>query len=703
MAKERLLDFSPLYLQLHIIIQTMGLPMEHTVQFFHIILLIISGFFLFQILEHYFSPAVAFIGMILFFFDRHILIFSGILEPEIFIVFFISGFLYFSLGKNLPRIFISGIFFSLILLTRANLFILFFMALIFLWQQRWKEKKQKHRAILFFSLPVILTLLGLSIRNAAIQSTFSPVVMNPGTVIYEGNNPCSSGKSAVYPLLIKQMAGEFPNRPDYMHVLYREFPSRILNRRLTISEANSYWVNKIKNYISDHPHRFLGLLGTKLNFFFHNFMRHDIALSLIIDRRLQNFWFPGIPFFIISGLAVVGMFLEKKNWREKLLIYSGFFLQLAALLVTYVSARQRCALIPFFIIFAASTIHYLIKNRKKILVIILILIPLCFLFQLKNDLIDEEEHLWMNQIYSSQLRNMAFKFRERDQLEKAIYLSCQSYSYSPWLFDWLRIADLPYGENGFKKKAISIHLLENKQDFSSLLDRATLFLKAGMSYQAEGILDILAARKHRFLRNFEQSSEIYFFKARARAQQGDTNTALSLFYRGLERSPGEPYILSHIFALTENPVYLEKLKRYLDDINAYFFIGKAFIENKKYQKAIKYLDYVTEKIPEFRRAWVYYAVALGEAGQVEEAVASYTKALKNNRDPVFFEKEILKFSEKWYLNNKKNLSALLFYSSVLKQMGYFEKALIIQKQARELDPNNPEILKQISFLEKWQN
>ena len=138
---ERISDFSPLYLQLHIIATKVFNNSAQVMIILNILAISIASVFLFYLLRLFFSLSISLTGFLLFVFSPGILIYEKVMEPEPLQVLFITGMLYFLLrflkGEkqySIKDIFLSGMFFGLTLLTRSSLFPLFILIPVYLSQ-----------------------------------------------------------------------------------------------------------------------------------------------------------------------------------------------------------------------------------------------------------------------------------------------------------------------------------------------------------------------------------------------------------------------------------------------------------------------------------------------------------------------------------------------------------------------------------------
>lgn len=698
LEKERLADFSPLYLRLHAAAQKWLPRPERGILWLQVLLTALAASLLLRLLWRYFPPPLAVIGTITFILDRGILVYEHIFEPEIPLLFFLLAFLL-CLGGGKKRYFLGGFFFALALLCRLNFLPLMVLAPCFLWLQN-NTLPERLKACARFLLPVFLALGFLSLRNHSLQGSFSPLTMNPGTVFFEGNNPNSLAQSSIYPPLVYDLADEFPGQPDYQHVLYRLVARADSGKKLDISAVNGFWSGKAMNFIRDHPLNFLRMLGVKTNFFFHDFRRHDLATAYWDDQRLGQAKIPCVPLALVSALAILGILLARADWREYLLFYALFFAQMAVLLLTYVSARQRVAVFPVFIFFACAAMQKIgaMKKKSRQILAAAAVICLALLLTVRNDAMKEEDHQWRNFRVSHDLYRQSLRQRRNGLWAEAAISSLQAMAATPWLGDSLRPANLSFEPRGYARGALAIHETLADPDFSSRFDRGVLALEAGELGKAQRIFARLDAEGRQLKRDYDQSSQPWFYLAKIALKKNDRASALVFLARARSKAPGDPDILALSFVLTGQAEFQDRLQRYFDGLDRDFFIGKAFLEWGEPERAVPYFTRLGRLLPFYRRGQIYLAASLAGSGQFEKGAELYFAALAKRPDPVFLENEILQAFRKWTEIPPASARSFFFYGLALRQFGHFAAALGEQQKALSLAPGHALIKEEIRRL-----
>jgi len=700
LPRHRIVDFSPIYLYVHVLVRNFFSNPNLIIQWLHIVLTAFSSVLTFQILTKFYGKPVAFAGAIAFVVDRSLIVYTHVFEPESLVVFFSLAFLFFVIRRSIRSSWMAGLCFGLGVLTRPN-FLLTALFVPFYYRYRSLEGSKWIRSTMCFFIPFLLCLGGLWIRNTILLGYFSPFVMNPGTAFFEGNNPASSGLSSIYPIVLTEVAREYRDQPDVHHELYRMFSRKIAGKELSVPESNAYWTGKAIRYLRDYPAHALRLVTTKFFHIFHQYQWHDLANAYWNEQALKQSWIPTVPLSLISSMALMGIVLLRRNWKECLLMYALFLCQLVFMLLIYTSARQRVSLLFVMIFFACAALEFVLVNRSQTKSLAaLLLLPLVIVFSLQTDWMKEENHLWDRIAQSNRFLSGVYRYRSEGKWNQAAQMSAISLSLAPWLLDSRRPANLPFDPHGFLGMALKVF---QPDDFSSRFDLANLYLEAGKSAEAEKILKELIEDRYQLKRDQYQSSEPDYYLGRAMLLRGQKAEAIRMFQTALIRTPGDPWTLSFLFALTTDPQYRDRLFKYFDDIDAQFILGKALLATAKAEEASRCFEYVVRALPEYRPALVYLAAALGEAGKEHEGARRYREAIRMRADPVMLETQILGMFRRLAEQQPRNFFAQYSYGVVLRQFGHFQEALQTQRITLELDPANPDAAREIADLQKILN
>jgi tetratricopeptide (TPR) repeat protein/4-amino-4-deoxy-L-arabinose transferase-like glycosyltransferase len=685
LPQERLLDFSPLYLQIHLL-QARLFPGSSTfVAVLQIAAAAISSGMLYVLLQRSFGRGLAFAGVLAFALNRSLLAYTSLFEPEMLLLAFLLCFLLAMEYGGTNWTLAAGFALALALLTRPNLAPILFVVPFYLYLRYGSPKFRSIVAgFIFFPL---LALLLLSVRHYKIEGGYSPLAMNPGFVFFEANNPLSTGQSAVVPPMVGQLMNEISNTPDNPHLSYRLLARRNAGEQLSTSDTNRYWASMAINYIAAHPWRWFRMELNKFFFIWHEYRRFDMLAAFNFNRVLQQKHIPAFPFALVSVLAMIGLIISKDEWRRYLLFYSVFAIQTAAMLVFYVSDRQRLLLLPILVFFACAGAGRFLTISKRMRFAAAGGIAVgSFLLSIPTDLMRDDPYIWDCDQRSNQYWMEAGRLRDYGNLEAAGRAAALSFASATWFEDYSRPANIPMGNRGFAARAVELWPELERAGASAEFDRGVLLLAAGDLEGAERIFSELNIAGRIFDRGYLQSSRPEFFLGRIAFRHGDTVQARLWLERGLVVAPGEPFILAHLAALTGKQEYLVSLQRYFGSIEADWQMGLALFEQGRPAEAVKYLERFVQAVPELRRGMIYLAVASGAAGETLQGADLYMRATANRPDPVMLEASVLKLFADLVRIQPDNAEAHYRHGIVLAQFGHFREGVAAVDRAFVLAP-----------------
>lgn len=688
---QRILDFSPFYLYLHAALQP--LAAGWSIIGLHILATSAAATLLFLLLRRFFPTWIAAAGTTAFALNPGIAIYTPVFEPEPFLVLALVGFLYFSLRPERRSTIAAAFFLALAVSIRPSVLPLLFVVPLFWLVNDGRSRWLRRTSIML--APAFAVLLGLVIRNGAATGSYSPLVMNPGFVFFEGNNPLSSGRSSVYPPVVGELKQEVPDHPDNPHLTYRLVAERAHGAPLSTGEANRYWRGRATAFIADHPGRFLSLLASKAYFALHGHARHDVVIAQRYGERLRERWIPLIPFALVSALALGGLVVSARDWRPRLLIYALFAGQLATMLAFYVSERQRLAVVPGFVFFACAALARLAAQTGRRRAALVAFGVLGAALMLPNDAIRDERHLWRAYAAADRARVQAFQAQRDGRLGDAGALAAASFAAAPWLRDYARPAGVAFDPGGFAERALAAGNADG--DASQRFDRAQLYIEAGRLDEAERLLERLRVEGG-FDRGYVQSSEVLYHLARIAAKRGRTVQAVEQLNEALARTPGDPFVLARLAALTGDDVYRQRIVRYFGEIDAAFLIGIARFEERTEDRGLSDLTATVRLLPEFWRARIYLAAALGETGDVATGTEFFRHAMADRQDQMMLEDRILPiFARAAAIAEDEGLTQY-HYGMVLAQYGRWLDALEVLRETQAAHPR-PQVARTIDQIE----
>ena len=664
---ERLVDFSPLYLWIHVAAQRLTGNPGLAIQWLQTALVSATGGMLFLLLRSLVSAQLALAGTAVFALNRSVLIFEHQFEPEPLLLFAFVAFALASSRDGLKFRAVGGALLALAILTRPTALALALLApLTSLFRGTSRRRWLAGTAI--FLAPVVAAVMFLGIRNMQLAGRFTPAVMNPGTVFYEGNNPISLGQSAAYPPLVHDMAGDSA-QVDYEHEIYRMFARRITGKALSVAEVNSFWAGKALSYMADHPGYALRGAAGKLFAVFHSNRSQEINSDHVNDLTLGKNMIPSFPFSVVAALALLGMAGVRPRRREVLVPFLIVLVMTGSMIATYASDRQRVSLVPFFVLFACLGARRLAEEPRGRVPLLVATALLAALLWRETDVMQDRYHLTESLVQAQGTFNKALALRKQSDLTGAARLSAATLAWGPWMGDQCRLPQLPFGPKGFAVMALEEASAREPRTFSERFDRGLLLLEANHLDEARAVFAGLDAEKRRFNRLFLGSSEPRVYLARIAARQGRVAEAVALLKAVLASHPGEPWALAQLAALTGEAAYEEELRRYFDEIDAAFFVGQASLEHRRFDLAADRLSRMVPIVPEYQRGLVYLAAALGGAGRLREGVAAYRSAVARGIRSLFLEKEIVDLFRRAAEMLPGDADARNEYGRVLSQFG----------------------------------
>jgi hypothetical protein len=348
----RLLDFSPLYLLLARWILPLGGKG---------VLLLVQCFFLagacaliavaIGILA---GPRGALLGGLAAATYRPFLVYAGVLEPEITIVFSLAAAVTFGLlarrrfdlshvgggrlGGGVILAIAAGVCLGLAASLRPQYILMLPVWAFWIGSAAPTGGRIKAAAVTLAAGLIVVS--GVVVSRW--QKSGSFVIMDPGPVFYEGNGPSADGSSAAAPELVKWIEIEANRGADSVHIAYRRLASANLNRDVNPGESNSYWSRLALESILLRPGRAIRLARIKSIRALAPFEFADLICARELDRRLSAVLPWGFGLLLI-GLPWV-LFLSRSDLGDLAGPLAVALLALGVQIVFSASARQRLPL-----------------------------------------------------------------------------------------------------------------------------------------------------------------------------------------------------------------------------------------------------------------------------------------------------------------------------------------------------------------------
>jgi tetratricopeptide (TPR) repeat protein len=330
--------------------------------------------------------------------------------------------------------FITGIIFGLAILARPNILLLGFFLCFFLYFSQRKIYPSRHiitSAVVLFTAALLIISPSI-IRNKIVLDEYMLSVNTGGINFYLGNNENASGYHENIGLLGMVAANQSAAAKD--------IASSVAGRKLTYGETSRFWFKLAIKEITTRPQRWLTLLGRKILLFFNQYEYTTSLNYYIVEKETPYFnIFQLINFLIICPLAVTGMLLSKKSWKDLLPLYSFLIVYLVSNVLLLVSSEYRFAVLPVFYIFSGVTISQLtdqLKNfsLKRVATIAISIFLMASIVSLK--IAPErihKKHLSLGYVnYAGAYRNSGMDEKAASMYKKAMALSTNLKDYA-WL------------------------------------------------------------------------------------------------------------------------------------------------------------------------------------------------------------------------------------------------------------------------------
>lgn len=181
-----------------------------------------------------------------------------------------------------------------------------------------------------------LTILPVTIRNAAVGGEFELIASQGGINLYLGNNPRADGISAIMP----EPYGYNWQLADLKHIAETQ-----LGEELKPGEVSSYWVSQARNWMVEEPAKALRLYVAKLHRFVHHAELSNNRPSEPYIRGITSTAYNPLTFGVLFPIACIGIALSWRDKRLKALCAFTVWLVLWSSLF-FVVSRFRLPVLP---------------------------------------------------------------------------------------------------------------------------------------------------------------------------------------------------------------------------------------------------------------------------------------------------------------------------------------------------------------------
>lgn len=206
----------------------------------------------------------------------------------------------------------------------------------------------------------LVTISPLTLHNWLVGQDFVPLTANAGANFFIGNNAHSDGiylrdaryKDRPMGLSVRDQQANFP-----------EVAGQELGREdLKPSEISRFWVGQTLAEIGADWGRWVRLVGSKLGYLFNAYEVPNNRNYYFSKRFSVLLRLPLLTFGSLLPLALVGIVICWRRWREQGLLLAFLLAHSVALVAFFVNARYRLVVVAVLLLYAAAAIVWLCRQ-----------------------------------------------------------------------------------------------------------------------------------------------------------------------------------------------------------------------------------------------------------------------------------------------------------------------------------------------------
>jgi hypothetical protein len=429
-----------------------------------------------------------------------------------------------------------------------------------------------------FGIAAAVPVIAILIVNAVLTGT--PVIMDPGTVFYEGMNPQATGYAGVQPRIVNDLEPRYGS--DALHVTYRIVASRASGRPMSTEDANRFWTRKAIAFALGHPLKALRLTLRKALAAVSSYDAWDLYTMVRKERELARV--PAIPFGFAIAFALAALWIADR--RSSIPAAIVLVPTLAPMIVFYATARQRNAVIPSVAILAGCGIAAIVKQRdRRAMVAAVAALVGGALLTVDSHGAVEDRHIWER----SERRTLAID-RVRASGDRVAKEA------------WLAVAQVNGLESPVPPPAallrISAEAIRRNAPEPVLFDIALALERAQLWRDAEMLLTQLANIGYIPERRNYATNSVSYHLARCRLRQGNRDVR-ELIRRARREAPGDADVLA--LALVTGIDTREELRALHDPFTAELALARALFDAGRRDDANARLARLRRALPEWER------------------------------------------------------------------------------------------------------
>lgn len=247
--------------------------------------------------------------------------------------------------KETGFFYIAGLVFGVLLLTRSE--IIAFFPVIILWIIFVVRKHPLHRTLAFTAMIVIL-LVPWVYRNYRELGAFIPLTTQGGYNLWQGQNPDATGTRSQY-----------TDPPFHVSEKTEAEIQALKATDLYEIELNKIYLNEAHTFIKENPVKVVSLALRKFMFFWGHYWGIKFTYPGAASPFYWLPWFLLLPFFIISGIALI------KDFNRYSLFYVYFIMSSCIVMIFFVIPRYRLFILPLILPFAVNGIRLFVQYVRN--------------------------------------------------------------------------------------------------------------------------------------------------------------------------------------------------------------------------------------------------------------------------------------------------------------------------------------------------
>ena len=261
--------------------------------------------------------------------------------------------------KNLFSLLVAaGAVLGLATLARANTVL--FLPCVILWLVFAFRTFSLAKRFLFavtVSLSMLVVILPITIRNYIVTGEKVLITSYGGINFYIGNNPGATGLFSLPKGVRSDSLGMIED--------FRKIAEGLTGKKMTLTEASHFWTRNTLGLIRLEPIKFIKLMFRKFFYFWNGFEIPDVMDYYFMKRYVGILRWPLFSFVLIGPLSLLGLVLSFQRRNTLFLPYAFMISYMVSILLFFIHARYRLAIVPSLIIFAAFGLDWIFNKLAK--------------------------------------------------------------------------------------------------------------------------------------------------------------------------------------------------------------------------------------------------------------------------------------------------------------------------------------------------